>query len=199
MSKDPIAVVEFEPEHTEQLVELFERADNRCFCRYLHFTGDKHAWQDRLANAPEQNRAELVAQARAGSPEARGVIALEPATGRAVGWLKVSRASDLDKLYQQRLYRGLPCFDRPTEGVFTLGCFFVDADFHGRGLSRELIRAGVALARRQGATSVEALPRGELAESAAERWLGRPSALIAEGFQVVHDFAPYPVLRLVLR
>src|SRR5262245_51682548 len=78
------AVVEFEPAHTDQLVELFERTDNRCFCRYLHFSGDKHAWQDRLANAPEQNRAELVTQARAASPEARGVIALEHGTGRAV-------------------------------------------------------------------------------------------------------------------
>ena len=198
MSSDTIAVVPFEPAHTEQLVELFERTDNRCFCRYFHFTGDKHAWQDRLANAPDQNRAELETRARAGSPEARGVIALEPRTGRAVGWLKVSRACDLDKLYQQRLYRGLPCFDRPAQGVFTLGCFFVDAEYHGRGLSRELIRAGVAFARSQGATSIEALPRGELAQSAPERWLGRPSALIAEGFQVIHDFAPYPVLRLEL-
>jgi len=193
-----VTLVPFEPAHTDALVELFEREDNRCFCRYFHFKGDKHAWQDRLANAPAQNRAELEAQARARGPEARGVIALEAATGRAVGWLKVSRASELDKLYQQRLYRGLPVFDRPTDGVFTLGCFFVDPDFRGRGLSRELIRAGVAFARSQGATSVEALPRGELAQSPPERWLGRPSALLAEGFQVVHDFAPYPVLRLVL-
>lgn len=198
MPAAPVTVVPFEPAHTEQLVELFAREDNRCFCRYFHFSGDKHAWQDRLANTPDQNRAEFITQARAGSPEARGVIALEPATGRAVGWLKVSRASDLDKLYQQRLYRGLACFDRPTQGVFTLGCFFVDPEYHGRGLSRELIRAGVAFARSQGATSVEALPRGELAQSPPERWLGRPSALLAEGFQVVHDFAPYPVLRLVL-
>ena len=198
MSNDTLRVVPFEPEHADALVELFERAGNHCFCRYFHFTGDKHAWQDRLANAPEQNRAELVTQARAASPEARGVIALEAPTGRAVGWLKVSRASDLDKLYQQRLYRGLACFDRPTQGVFTLGCFFVDAEYHGRGLSRELIRAGVAFARSQGATSIEALPRGELAQSPPERWLGRPSALLAQGFQIVHDFAPYPVLRLEL-
>ena len=199
MPNDTVTVVPFEPEHTDELVDLFAREDNRCYCRYFHFTGDKHAWQDRLANAPDQNRAELIAQARAGGPEARGVIALEGApTRRAVGWLKVSRASDLDKLYQQRLYRGLPCFDRPTQGVFTLGCFFVEPEYHGRGLSRELIRAGVAFARSQGATSVEALPRGELAQSAPERWLGRPSALLAEGFQIVHDFAPYPVLRLEL-
>lgn len=197
MSSESVTVVPFAPEHTEELVQLFERCDNSCYCRYLHFAGDKHAWQDRLANAPEQNRAEFVAAARARSDEARGVIALGVA-GRAVGWLKVSRASDVDNLYQQRLYRGLPCFDRPSLGVFTLGCFLVDPEYRGHGLSRELIRGGVALARSQGATSVEALPRGELATSPGERWLGRPSSLLAEGFQVVHDFEPYPVLRLVL-
>ena len=196
--QDTVTVGPFEPEHTERLVELFERCDNTCYCRYLHFGGDKHAWQDRLANAPEQNRSEFVTRARARSSEARGAIAIAQATGRAVGWLKVSRAADVDKLYQQRLYRGLPCFDRPVPGVFTLGCFLVDPDYRGRGLSRELIRAGVALARTEGATSVEALPRGELAQSPAERWLGRPSALLAEGFRIVHDFEPYPVLRLEL-
>lgn len=198
MSSESVTVVPFEPGHTDRLVQLFERCDNGCYCRYLHFTGDKHAWQDRVANAPERNRDEFVAAAGARGAEARGVIALELATGHAVGWLKVSRTADVDKLYQQRLYRGLPCFDRPAAGVFTLGCFLVDPEYRGRGLSRDLIRAGVALARDLGASSVEALPRGELAQSPAERWLGRPSALLAEGFEVVHDFEPYPVLRRVL-
>lgn len=196
MSLDSVTVVAFSPEHVDRLVQLFERCDNTCFCRYLHFVGDKHAWQDRLANAPERNRDEFVARARDGSAEARGVVALS--AEQVVGWLKVSHAADADKLYQQRLYRGLPCFDRPVAGVFTLGCFLVDPEYRGRGLSRALIRAAVALARELGATSVEALPRGEMAQGPAERWLGRPSALLAEGFRVVHDFAPYPVLRLEL-
>ena len=198
MSDEPIQITAFQPEHAEALVRLFERSDNRCFCRYFHFTGDKYAWQDRLANAPEQNRREFLAAAEVQSPEARGVIALTAASTEAVGWLKVSRASDLDKLYQQRLYRGLPCFERPAAGVFTFGCFFVEPEHRGRGLSRELVRAGIALARSLGATSIEALPRGELANSAPERWLGRPSTLAAEGFSVVHEFEPYPVLRLAL-
>lgn len=198
MTSEAPSTVPFEPEHVERLLQLFERCDNTCYCRYLHFTGDKHAWQNRLANAPEQNRDEFVTQARARGPEARGVIALAPGTGDAVGWLKISRAADVDKLYQQRLYRGLPCFERPVQGVFTLGCFLVDPDYRGRGLSRALIRAGIDYARTQGATSLEALPRGELAQSPGERWLGRPSALQAEGFRVVHEFEPYPVLRLVL-
>lgn len=198
MSNEAIEVVPFEPEHAGALVRLFERCDNHCFCRYLHFTGDKYAWQDRLANAPAQNRRDFLAAAEVASPEARGVIAFAPASKQAVGWLKISRASDLDKLYQQRLYRGLSCFDRPVAGVFTFGCFFVEPEHRGRGLSRELVRAGIALARSLGATSIEALPRGELANSASERWLGRPSTLVAEGFRVVHEFEPYPVLRLAL-
>src|SRR5690606_30027086 len=49
-----------------------------------------------------------------------------------------------------------------------------------------------------GARSLEALPRGASDASDAEYWLGRSSTLLAAGFQVVHDFAPYPVLRLQL-
>jgi GNAT superfamily N-acetyltransferase len=198
VSSESVEVTRFEPEHAEALVHLFERCDNRCFCRYFHFTGDKYAWQDRLANASEQNRREFLAAAEVSSAEARGVIALTAASKQAVGWLKISPAADLDKLYQQRLYRGLPCFDRPVAGVFTFGCFFVEPEYRGRGLARELVRAGITLARNLGATSIEALPRGEQANSAPERWLGRPSTLAAEGFRVVHEFEPYPVLRLDL-
>ncbi len=187
-----------EPRHAEALAALFDRSAHHCYCRYLHFPGDKYAWQDRLANSPERSRAELIAAVQRQSPEARGVVAIEAATERVVGWLKLSPAQALNKLYDQRLYRRLPCFDRAPEGVFTLGCFFIDPELRGRGLTKPLLKAAIELGRGLGARSLEALPRGASDASDAEYWLGRSSTFLAAGFQVVHDFAPYPVLRLQL-
>jgi len=185
------------PEHALALAELFQRSDHHCFCRYLHFQGDKYAWQDRLANHWEKSREELIARVQQGSDEARGVIALET-SGRVVGWLKLSPALSVPKIYDQRLYRRLPCFEGEREGVYTLGCFFVDPEYRGRGLAGPLALGAIQLARTLGARSLEALPRGGSGVSPAERWLGRPEPLLELGFQVVYDFAPYPVLRLTL-
>jgi GNAT superfamily N-acetyltransferase len=180
------------------LASLFERCDNACYCRYFAFSGDKYAWQDRLANFPQLSKQELIHGAEQQDVHARGIVAIESSTQHIVGWLKLTPASKLSKLYDQRLYRGLPCFNSDRRGVFTLGCFFVDPAFRGQGLSRRLIEMAIEYARTLGARSLEALPRGEAAASEAERWLGRPSALQAAGFAMVHDFAPYPIFRLEL-
>lgn len=198
MAKDELSVVPLEPGHAEALAELFDRSEHHCYCRYLHFPGDKYAWQDRLANNPERSRAELIRAVASQSPEARGVVAIEPESKRVIGWLKLSPAQTLDKLYGQRLYRRLPCFDRAPEGVFTLGCFFVEPEYRRQGLAKKLIRAAIELGRKLGAHSLEALPRGASDASDAEYWLGRGSTFLATGFELIHDFAPYPVLRLKL-
>ena len=199
MASSEPQVVPLEPIHAQALAEMFERAGHHCYCRYLHFPGDKYAWQDRLANSPEQSRSELIAAVRSQSPEARGVVAIAPEAQHVVGWLKLSPAQTLDKLYGQRLYRRLPCFERSPEGVFTLGCFFIDPEYRRQGIARMLVHAAIELGRQLGACSLEALPRGTPDASDAEYWLGRTSTFLAAGFQTVHDFAPYPVLRLNLR
>lgn len=197
-SDTPVEVVPFEPAHAPELAELFDRADNACYCRYFHFAGDKYAWQDRLANAPALNRRDMLEAACVASPEVQGVIARQSKERRAVGWMKVTPSGSLDKLYQGRLYRGLPCFDRPTEGVYTFGCFFIDPEFRGQGLAQRLVQVGIELVKGLGGRSIEALPRGDETVPEPERWLGRPSLFADAGFRVVHDFAPYPVLRFDL-
>src|SRR5688572_32953590 len=79
----------------------------------------------------------------------------------------------LGKLYGQKLYRGLPCFDGPREGVFTVGCFLVDERFRRRGLARALLRAGVEQVRAEGGSAIEAFPRGAIDVSEAELQIGR--------------------------
>lgn len=191
-------ITPLQPRHAARLAALFERCDNACFCRYFAFEGDKYAWQDRLANDPERSKQELIQGAEQQNPHVRGIVALDPSDDKVVAWLKITPATQLTKLYDQRLYRGLPCFGGDRQGVYTLGCFFIDPAFRGQGISQQLITAAIEHAKALGATSLEALPRGEETASEAERWLGRPSALKAAGFSVVHDFAPYPVFRLEL-
>jgi GNAT superfamily N-acetyltransferase len=180
--------------HGAALESLFSEHGG-CFCRWWAFEGDKNTWLLRCATAPQQNRDELAAAVASGAE--CGVVALR---GEAiVGWLKLTRATALPKLYEQRPYRALPCFAGPRDAVWTVGCVLVDRAERRRGIARALLQHATEQLRAEGARALEALPRGAAGEQPDELvWMG-PRELYAElGFVVVHDFAPYPVLRLDL-
>ena len=180
-----------EARHAAALVELFARTATPCHCQYWHFSGDKNAWLDRLFHAPEENRAAFVAGLQ--SPELKGVVAL--AGDRAVGWMKLCPAERVPKLYEQRLYKGLPCFGGARDGVLTVGCLLVDEDWRRRGVARSLVRAGVEAAVTAHARAIEAFPRRHEQPQAHELWLGPVDVFLEAGFRIVNDFTPYPVLR----
>jgi len=180
-------------EHTSALLELFERTNTPCHCQYWHFTGDKNAWLDRLFHAPEQNRAAFTESLRSAGSELRGVVALH--AGRAVGWLKLCPAERVAKLYDQRLYRALPAFSGPRDGVLTVGCLLVDEAVRRRGVARALVNHAVRIAENSGARCIEAFPRRSDQAGPAELWTGPFSVFEQAGFAIVNDFAPYPVLR----
>lgn len=149
-----------------------------------------------MANFADRNRAEMAAALECSSEEMSGAVALS--AERVVGWLKLSRTSLVPKLYDQRLYRNLPCFSGARDGVFAIGCVLVDPAFRRRGVARALLRCAVDTARSLGGSAIEAFPRRADGVSDAELWLGPYSLFLESDFQVVHDFAPYPVLRLSL-
>jgi len=180
-------------EHTSLLLSLFERTGTPCHCQYWHFAGDKNAWLDRLFHAPEQNREAFVESLAGARSELRGVVALHEQ--QAVGWLKLCPAERVPKLYDQRLYRGLPALAGSREGVLTVGCLLVDEDFRRRGVARALVRHAVVLAEARGARAIEAFPRRSDQAGPAELWTGPFSIFEEAGFQIVSDFGPYPVLR----
>jgi GNAT superfamily N-acetyltransferase len=182
-----------EAQHTDALVALFERTSTPCHCQYWHFAGDKNAWLDRLFHAPELNRAAFVENLAGTQAELRGVIALH--AGQAVGWLKLCPAERVPKLYEQRLYRGLPALAGPREGVLTVGCLLVDEEFRRRGVARALIQHAVTIAEARGARCIEAFPRRSDQAGPAELWTGPFTVFEQAGFKIVSDFAPYPVLR----
>lgn len=187
-------------QHAEQLLALFEASGNGCYCNYWYFTGDKNAWLERCYIKPEENRAALVA--RLSQPELCGVVASSRADGVLCGWMNLSRVGSVPKLFDQRVYRNLPCFQgEPRENVFAVACCYVAEAERGRGVAHELLRAAISAVRDAGGSALEAFPRATPeAEKlrADEVWQGPEPVFLAAGFKPVSDFRPYPVLRLHL-
>jgi len=179
------------PEHVEALLALFERTATPCTCQYWHFSGDKNAWLERLFHAPELNRSAFTGDlAQSGM---KGVVALRD--NQAVGWMKLCLAETIPKLYEQRLYRGLPCFGGPRDGVLSIGCLLVAEELRRTGVARALVRKGIELAKETGARAVEAFPRRADLAGPAELWTGPITIFLDAGFKIINDFQPYPVLR----
>jgi len=195
VSDAPFACSRLDASLAEPLASLFDRAGSSCFCRYFTFEGDKNAWLARLAHEPDANRRELLAQAREAALS--GVVATLP-DGTAIGWMKLEAATSLPKLYAQRTYRSLPCFDGPRSGVLAVGCFLVDPAWRRRGVARGLLRAGLELARAEHMSAVEAFPRRAEGAPAEQLFTGPLALFTTEGFEIVSDQTQYPVLRLVL-
>jgi hypothetical protein len=187
-------------EHAKGLLALFESADNGCFCGYWHFEGDKNAWLERCYLKPELNRQALLE--RLDSPELCGVVALLDDV--VCGWLKVTRASAVSRIYEQRVYKNLPYFQAEPAArtdVYAIGCLYVAEEERGRGAACALLGAAIAAARMAHASALEAFPRGaphgeRLRADAV--WMGPEALFEAAGFAHVSDFRPYPVLRLKL-
>ena len=143
---------------------------------------------------PARTARSSLAALAAGSDEARGVVALAGAA--LVGWLKVAPAAAMQKAYDRRLYRGLPCFAGDRAGVFLIGCALVHPAHRRRGVATALVAGAVRLAPAWGARALEALPRRPReAVGDEELWTGPMGAFAANGFVEVHAFEPYPVLR----
>ena len=188
--------------HADSLLALFEGAGSGCFCNYWHFEGDKNAWLERCYLKPEDNRAALVA--RLAEPGLCGVVAVRVTDNAALGWLKVMPASVTPRLYDQRVYRRLPCFDQPSElrlRTYTISCMYVAEAERGKGIARALLSEAIRAAQSAGAVEIEAFPRGAPeAEKlrADEVWMGPEALFRAAGFVAQTDFRAYPVLRLTL-
>jgi GNAT superfamily N-acetyltransferase len=182
-----------EPCHAAGLAALFASNGFGCFCRYWHFEGTSRDWLARCAQRPEENRDEMLAALSAGSPEMRGMVALRG--GELVGWLKLAPAAAVSKLYEQRLYKGLPCFGGDRSGVFCVGCLLVREDQRHRGVAHALLAGALTQAAAWGASAIEAFPRSDPGVADVSLMLGPTQLFLDAGFELVHDFYPYPVLR----
>jgi len=171
---------------------LFPASGSACFCRWWHFEGNKNAWLARCFEEPERNREEQLALVRAGSLEARGLLALEG--DEAVGWMKLAPRARLPKLRGQGAYRPIDLGE--DDCVWSIGCLLVRPGWRRRGVARLLVETAPAQVRAWGGRVVEAYPhRVAHALHDEEAWMGPESLFVTSGWQVFHDAAPYPVYR----
>jgi GNAT superfamily N-acetyltransferase len=182
------------PCHTQALRAFFERVAVACHCEWWHFQGDKNAWLDRLAHHPLENQRAQDARLER-SDQTSGIVALD-ASGEVIGWMKLTPWDGVQKLYDQRPYRKLPCLADDRSGVLTVGCFLVAPEHRRRGIASNLLGRGIEHAIAIGARAIEAFPRVGRTLGDEEAWMG-PLALFERfGFTVVGgSAAPYPVLR----
>lgn len=182
--------------HAPGLQQLFASNGYGCHCRLWHFDGTARDWLARCAQRPEENALECQQALADGSPEMQGMVASRGEV--IVGWLKLAPARVLGKLYGQRLYKDLPCFSGDRAGVWCVGCLLVREDQRHQGIARALLAGAIEQAPRWGARALEALPRSDRDAADVSLMMGPTQLFLDAGFQVVHDFQPYPVLRLQL-
>jgi GNAT superfamily N-acetyltransferase len=128
--------------------------------------------QEREKRDGKSRKAALKRRVRAGVPIGLlGYVDREP-----VMWCSIAPRSTYRRI------GGAPEADA-DENVWSIVCFFIARPFRGQGATARLIEAAVTLARRRGATVVEAYPVDPGAPS--YRFMGYTTTFEAAGFREV--------------
>lgn len=143
-----------------------------CYCRVHHFDGGgMDAWDAACAN-PGENRTAMVERIRAGQVD--GLLAFRD--GRPIGWVQFGPTSRF-RMPNGRL-------EPAEEGVASIVCFVVAPGHRRTGVARALLRGTVAELVRRGFRAVDARPRSDAQECAAEEFMGPLPLFLSEGFEV---------------
>ena len=120
-----------------------------------------------------------------------GVLAY--ADGEPVGWCAIAPREQYPRLGNSRILS--PVDDQP---VWSVSCFFIARGFRHRGLSVELLRAAVDLARTSGATVIEGYPHDTKKTTAdAFVYTGLASSFRKAGFrEVARRSKTRPIMRV---
>ena len=123
-----------------------------------------------------------------------GIIAY--AGKEAAGWCAIAPREDYPRLADSRIFA--PLDEQP---VWSVSCFFIAKPFRRQGVTVELLRAAVKLAKKHGAKIVEGYPhdlgKGELPDVFV--WTGLLPAFKKAGFKVAaRRSAKRPMVRVQL-
>lgn len=173
--------IETRPMGTDDLTDLgqlfsAERSTRHCWCMAFCTTGTQFAtgW---FRGGNQRRFATLT------RTESTPMGVLASVAGEPVGWAACGPRSRYAGSPRSVLIRGRAQAENDT--VWFIPCLFVSPGQRGHGVTYELVRAAVELARHEGAAAVEAWPRAGSARDPAEGFLGRERVFADVGFRPV--------------
>jgi GNAT superfamily N-acetyltransferase len=139
---------ELEPGLWPQLEALFGKngACGGCWCQWWRIAGIEH-WNDVKGEVAHSRLCRQVQEGRA-----HGVLAYDG--DEAIGWCSFEPRSAFPRLERSPSFKGTP-----TEGVWFVGCFFVQRTWRSGGVAELLLAESLKLMEREGAQVVEACPK----------------------------------------
>jgi GNAT superfamily N-acetyltransferase len=165
---------------------------SRCHCQRYKMQ-PKESW---ASVRPEELAFRLRTQTDCGHPESgttSGLVAC--LDGEPVGWCAVEPRTAYPRLLlRSRVPWEGRREDKTDDSVWAVTCFVTRAGFRRRGVSRELARAAVDLARRRGARALEGYPITTKNVLLGELHVGTQGMFAAAGFREVSR----PTLRRVV-
>ncbi len=182
------------PARWHDLVELFDRPGasiaRGCYCMAYRRSGKRELPAG--IGYSEANKRELKALVDRGIVP--GLLGYED--GRPVGWVSLGPREDYAKLERSPVMK--PVDAKP---VWSIVCFFVDANARRRGVADALLRGAIAWARSNGVTLLEAYPCDKpLRVRDDSLWFGSKPMFDRAGFTEVARRKPTrPVMRKTIR
>jgi GNAT superfamily N-acetyltransferase len=165
------------PDRWDDLVTLFgpSGAYSGCWCMWWRIPGAEFS-----RNANAGNRAACESLVKSGEPV--GLLAY--AAGEPIGWAALAPRADYRRVLRSP---ALKPKDGTDSGVWALPCLFIHRAHRRAGVAAALLTAAPALARRHGASTLEAYPVDTgtgRAPSAAELFTGTVALFERAGFTV---------------
>jgi GNAT superfamily N-acetyltransferase len=168
------------------LERLFGRggASNGCWCMYWRLGPEYHK-RDRDLNH-EALRERVAAEP---SP---GLLAFEPGSDTAIGWLQLTPRAELGWLNQVRFLAPVDDLE-----VWSISCLYIASRHRAHGVGTALVAAAVDEARDAGVPAVEAYPVDAVVPGATRNaFTGYASTFFTSGFVEVARRRPErPIVR----
>lgn len=191
---EPLVIRPLTPDFTDDFVALFgpSGACYGCWC-----TGFRLSAKARAASDGDARREIMLARIAAGPPP--GLLAWKG--GVPVGWMQIGPRADVPEWNNpRRATTPLPDAPAADPAVWAISCFFVQARERGRGISHDLVAAGIAFALTHGARVLEAAPMDRAKQSKSiGLFVGSTRVFTRAGFvEVARQKPGRPLMRLAL-
>lgn len=167
---------ELEPGLWPQLEALFGKngACGGCWCWWWRLAGVEH-WENVKGEVAHGRLCHAVQSGRV-----HGMLAFDGET--PVGWCSFEPRASLPRLERSPAFKGTP-----AESVWFVGCFFIRRGRRQRGLAEVLLERALEVMERDGARSVEAVPKDTHGHSQVDAFLftGTYGMFERHGFRAV--------------